>query len=162
MDSSRLPTDAAPSPRPAPWSVSDPARVTIPIIEQVEKRLADRQYARAVLDAYHRVVLDLQKAYGLTLPAQWTHREFLSEFLRDDMGVLTRKVEALYRLYEPVRYGTEADWTIGDPIDLLKQIYLEPPMRDLYLRSANASGRDSNRTSGVGPEHRAGFPPTSG
>jgi hypothetical protein len=132
MGTPNLSTQGTRNPGVASWRATDPQPLKVPVITEAEKRLSQGQYARAVADAYHRVVLDVQKAYGLTLPAQWTHREFLSDFLREDMGVLTTRVERLYRMYEPVRYGTEGDWTKGDLIDLLLQIYDEPPMRDLY------------------------------
>jgi hypothetical protein len=130
------PTPASPS-----WRAADPPPMQVPVITEAERRLAQGDYPRAVSDAYHRVVLDLQKAYGLTLPAQWTHREFLSDFLRDDMGILTSRVARLYRMYEPIRYGGTADSTAGDLVDLLRQIYAEPPMRDLYVPSNGSSGR---------------------
>jgi hypothetical protein len=119
------------------------------VIVEAEMRLSVGNYARAVSDAYHRVVLDLQKAYGLSLPAQWTHREFLSEFLREDMGILTTRVARLYQLYEPVRYGTATDRPSGDLLDLLHQIYDEPPMRDLYLRSPAAPPRNGGKVGGA-------------
>lgn len=125
---------AAPHSAPAGTGAAPP--VTIPILAATQEKLAQGQYAAAVAAAYHRVVLDLQKAYGLSLPAQWTHREFLSEYLRDDMGEVTVLVERLYRLYEPVRYGSSADWSTGDVLGLLRAIYAEPAMRDLYRRLA--------------------------
>jgi len=115
------------------WRATDPALPSIPVLDNAQALLLKGEYGRAVSDSYHRVVLDLQKAYGLTLPAQWTHREFLSDFLREDMGVVTTRVAGLYRLYEPVRYGRESDWARGDLMDLLRQIYEESSMRNLYL-----------------------------
>jgi hypothetical protein len=138
--------------------------MAIPVVVEAEKRLAQAQYARAVGDAYHRVVLDLQRAYGLSLPAQWTHREFLSDFLRDDMGVLTSRVNRLYELYEPVRYGTESDWAKGDLIELLRQIYEEPSMRNLYLRPANPLASDGapSRRASLAKAEPEGWPPRPG
>jgi hypothetical protein len=54
------------------------------------------------------------------------------------MGILTTLVARLYRLYEPVRYGTKDDWSAEDPVPLLIQIYSEPPMRDLYRAEPDA------------------------
>ena len=129
------------------WQASDPARVPITVISNAEKRLAAGEYARAVSDAYHRVVLDLQKAYGLSLPAQWTHREFLSDFLREDMGILTTLVARLYRMYEPVRYGSESDWVKGDLVELLSEIYAEPPMKNLYRTTPLSAPRGADPSS---------------
>ncbi|MCI4343360.1 MAG: hypothetical protein L3J92_04500 [Thermoplasmata archaeon] len=121
------PSETAPA-----WSGSSATSGRIAPVATAERDLADGQYDRAVREAYHRVVLDLQKAYGLSLPAQWTHREFLSDFLRNDMGILTTLVAQLYRLYEPVRYGVRSDWLTEDPLPILHLIYNEPAMRDLY------------------------------
>jgi hypothetical protein len=129
---------ASPGPSTAtasPWRAGVPSPTEIPPIALAERRLADGEYSRAVADGFHRVVLDVQKAYGLSLPAQWTHRQFLAEFLRPDMGILTEKVVRLYRVYEPVRYGTESDWVRADLIALLQDVYAEPPMRDLYRKA---------------------------
>ena len=123
------------------WRANDPASLSIPVLDNAQALLLKGEYGRAVSESYHRVVLDLQKAYGLSLPAQWTHREFLSDFLREDMGVVTTRVAGLYRLYEPVRYGTETDWARGDLLDLLHQIYEEPSMRNLYVGRPGSPAR---------------------
>ncbi len=164
MDTSRSSTDGSSTTGRASWRASDPVPLTIPVVAQTEKRLAQQEYARAVSEAYHRVVLDLQKAYGLSLPAQWTHREFLSDFLREDMGVLTSRVARLYEMYEPVRYGTESDWTKGDLMELLHQIYDEPPMRNLYLRSPTrgAGNGDPPKAVGTSPAGVEGSPARPG
>ncbi|MCI4364532.1 MAG: hypothetical protein L3K10_00485 [Thermoplasmata archaeon] len=109
-----------------------PSEVEIPVLAEVATTLSKGDFAGAVSHAYHRVILDLQRAYGLSLPAQWTHREFLRKYLRRDMGPLPALVGRFYGLYEPVRYGTEADWVRSDLQELLAQIYTEPPLRGLY------------------------------
>src|SRR5271155_2628301 len=125
--------EAGPSPGTArAWSGTDPSSGWIVPVATAERDLAGGQYDRAVREAYHRVVLDLQKVLGLSLPAQWTHRQFLSDFLRNDMGILTTLVARLYRLYGPVRYGVGSDWLNKAPLPILRLIYNEPPMRDLY------------------------------
>jgi hypothetical protein len=144
--------DSGPTARPATgWSATDASSVQILPVTNAERELAAGHYHRAVGDGYHRVVLDLQKAYGLALPPQWTHRQFLSEFLRDDMGILTTLVARLYRLYEPVRYGTAADWTSEDPVPILRLIYTEPPMRELYRGNSRPS--TSGRAAGGPTSH---------
>jgi hypothetical protein len=131
-------------------SGSADAAAPIPLLVDTERKLGQGQYGPAVLAAYHRVVLDLQKAYGLRLPAQWTHREFLSTYLRPDMGILTDRVARLYRIYEPIRYGREADWVRGDLLELLRQIYSEPPLKDLYSKAPAAPAIDPPpRLSGI-------------
>jgi hypothetical protein len=133
-------------------------------VRESEQRLARGEYGLAVSEAYHRVVLDLQKAYGLSLPAQWTHREFLAQYLRDDMGILNSEVARLYRLYEPVRYGSESDWTRGDLLDVLRKIYSEPPMRDLYPSARPTPSvvwNPADRSRAVRPDVE-GLPPPGG
>ncbi len=130
--------------------------VTVPVISASEEKVARGQYPAAVADAYHRVVLDLQRAYGLTLPAQWTHRQFLTEYLREDMGQVTVLVERLYRLYEPVRYGTSSDWTPGDLVGLLRAIYAEPAMRDLYRPGVRSLPDERHRPPAVGTDDPLG------
>jgi hypothetical protein len=110
----------------------DPIAVRIPILDSVEQTLARGDFRTAVATAYLRVVLDIQAAYGLSLPRQWTHREFLTRFLRGDMGPLPTLVAQLYALYEPARYGTRMQWVQGDLRGLLGRIYSEPSLRGLY------------------------------
>ncbi|MCI4372707.1 MAG: DUF4129 domain-containing protein [Thermoplasmata archaeon] len=148
MEPSTSPTVEARPPSPVSWRSTDLPTLRIPVLVDAEKRLAKGEYARAVSDSYHRVVLDLQKAYGLSLPPQWTHREFLSDFLRDDMGVLTSRVARLYRLYEPVRYGSGSGVEQGELLELLRQIYEEPPLRDLYTRGSNSAAPKGGPTNG--------------
>jgi hypothetical protein len=149
------PAAGTPEGRAPAWSATESPPSRLVPVANAERDLAEGNYDHAVREAYHRVVLDLQKAYGLSLPAQWTHRQFLTEFLRDDMGILTTLVDRLYRLYEPVRYGTRPDWLSEDPVQILTLIYTEPSMRDLYRPGSSAPPTP------IGPRRSGASLPTS-
>jgi hypothetical protein len=144
------PKATRPAPSAPPASPVGPASTLPPPVTNAEAAVASGEYARAVKEAYHRVVLDIQKAFSLALPAQWTHRQFLSDFMREDMGILTPYVARLYAVYEPVRYGAPGDWSPDDPLPLVRRIYAEPPMRDLY-RAAEPGGSPSKGSRSPAP-----------
>jgi len=94
-------------------------------LREVDKYLAKSEYAKAVLTAFPLVMNDVQRAFGTTFPAHWTARDVLAHGLRPDSGNLPSLLYALYRLYEPVRFGKESDWTAGDLRGIVQRIYAE-------------------------------------
>jgi hypothetical protein len=72
---------------------------------RVQELLAQGDYAAAVRLVYRTAFDTTVEAYGLTVPPSMTDRQFLKEFLRADMGVLSELLPELYRYYEPVKFG---------------------------------------------------------
>ncbi len=129
-----------------------------PILAEVDQLVAQGKTAEAVLLAYPTVVEDVRRSFGLRLPRQWTHREFLREQLRADMGYVTQLLPRLYALYEPVRYGPHRDVPAPLLRDLLRAIYAEAPMYNLYRYSTGAPRVGRAGDSGPPPRSR----PTAG
>jgi hypothetical protein len=148
---------------PPPWV--EPPKPLLPVlVGEVERLLQAGRYAEAVLLAYPRAEDDIRRAYSLSLPKQWTHREFLAWFLRPDMGYITTLLPRLYALYEPVRYGPTNAAPPGDLLPLVRAIYQEAPLRGLRdpgaLLPPAASAPWANSVPPVGrPPRRAGIPP---
>ncbi|HXY47676.1 MAG TPA: hypothetical protein VEK13_07280 [Thermoplasmata archaeon] len=107
----------------------DPAEPgDFPALREIEKFLAKSEYSKAVLAAFPLVMVDVQRAFGTTFPPHWTGRDVLAHGLRPDSGNLPSLLYSLYRLYEPVRFGRESDWTPGDLRGIVQRIYAETPV----------------------------------
>jgi len=106
-----------------------------PILTETKRRIYRGDVAGALRYAYPLVLEDVQKAYGVTFPPEWTHEEILRAGLPPGAGVVAEFLPRLYRLYAPARYsgdtplppeaGTEA-------IEVLRSLYSVAPMWRLY------------------------------
>lgn len=114
-----------------------------PILARVDALLHAGQDAEAIRVAYNTVEGDIRRAFGLKLPAQWTHRELLEKYLRRDMGYLTTLLPRLYAIFEPVRYGPPGPASSAGLMETLRAIYNEPALRRLSW----TIGADSTLTS---------------
>ncbi|MGA8543323.1 MAG: DUF4129 domain-containing protein [Thermoplasmata archaeon] len=112
---------------------SSPAYAPAPILADVETLLNNGKNAEAIRVAYLTAEDDLRRAFGLKLPRQWTHREFLARYLRPDMGYVTVLLPRLYALFEPARYGDGQGVSASTLMPLLRSIYQEPAFRSLGL-----------------------------
>jgi hypothetical protein len=157
---------ATPEARPAPsarGAVTSRAPLEVappPILAKVEALLKEGKESDAIRLAYTSAVEDLRRAFGLKLPRQWTHREFIAKYLRADMGYLVVLFPRLYAMYEPVRYGRPAPASGAQLMELMNALYKEPAFRRLsWTIGADATplGRggatragSASTTSGVG------------
>ncbi len=103
---------------------------------RVRALLNSGRAAEAVTYAYVTAEADVRRAYGLTLPAEWTHREFVVRYLRPDMGPLPRLMERLHALYEPVRYGTPDPIRAEELLEVVRRIYAEASVRRAHDAAA--------------------------
>jgi hypothetical protein len=119
--------------RPTPSAPPHPLRLPSgsELISEVERRMRAGDFAGAVQTAFLGVLADLERAYGLRVPPNWTDRDVLAHGLRTDMGQLPDLLFRLYELYEPIRYGQYRDWIREDPVALLHEIYGRTSMRSL-------------------------------
>jgi hypothetical protein len=125
-----------------------------PALREIDKFLARSEYAKAVLAAFPLVMIDVQRAFGTTFPPHWTGRDVLAHGLRPDSGNLASLLYSLYRLYEPVRFGRESDWTPGDLRGIVRRIYAEtavgrrraPPSPGPAVSTVWVSGRPTQET----------------
>jgi hypothetical protein len=109
-------------------------------VEKVETLFREGRSREAVMSAYSGAETDVRRSFGLTLPPQWTHREFLRKYLRADMGLVQVLLPQLYAIFEPVRYGGANE--VPEPLvmDLLRSLYQEPALRRLPNASGSAQG----------------------
>ena len=121
----------APSPAPVP-AVVTAVRPPPPVVAEVERLLKDGKVAEALLRGYLTAEADVRQAFGLQLPRQWTHRELLREHLRPDMGYVAVLLPRLYALYEPARYGSSRPISADAVRELVRAIYNEGPVYNLY------------------------------
>jgi hypothetical protein len=116
------------SPGPFPGAVGPPA-----ILAAVEELVRSGKVPEATRLAFLTAEDDVRRAFGMKLPAQWTHRDFLEKYLRADMGYVTVLLRRLYALFEPARYGCGAEASGAVLMPLLRSIYQEPALRSLPL-----------------------------
>ncbi|HEV2166683.1 MAG TPA: hypothetical protein VGS23_06910 [Thermoplasmata archaeon] len=109
--------------------------VEIPVISEVNRRLAKGDYEGAIRIAYPKAARDLARAFRVPFPAGMTHEEFLRTQTTEAMGHLPEFFQRFYELYAPLRYGPPGAWQ--DPaalVTILKSIYAPRPMWQLYLQ----------------------------
>jgi len=129
--------DPRSAPTPAPtYAVRPPP----PIVGEVDRLIAEGRAAEALILGYLTAEADVQQAFGIRVPRQCTHREFLKSHLRDDMGYVAVLLPRLYALYEPVRFGPSRPVPGALVRDLVHAIYDEGPIFNLY-RDPNYAAR---------------------
>ncbi len=121
---------------PPPKSAVPPpltaTRPTPPVVGEVEHLLAEGKVAEALVLGYLSAEADVRHAFGLPYSRFTTHREFLRLHLRPDMGFVAVLLPRLYALYEPVRYGRDHGAAPALVRDLVRAIYDEGPIFNLY------------------------------
>ena len=128
-------------PKPGPDLLSTPrAAPPPPTVARVEALLREGKAAEAIQVGYLGAEEDVRRAFGLKLPRQWTHREFLREHLRTDMGYVAVLLPQLHALFEPVRYGSGADPEGGPFLETLRALYQEPAIKRLFPAPSTTFG----------------------
>ncbi len=109
--------------------------VELPLLAETKRRIFGGDVAGALRYAYPLVLDDLQRAYGVQFPPDWTHEEILRGGLPPGAGPIGEFLPRLYRLYGQARYGSGAELTEADglaAVELLRSIYAYAPMWRLY------------------------------
>ena len=110
------------------------------MVQKTRELLSRGEFATAVRYAYRSAFEDTIRAYALQVPVGLTDRTFLQQFLRADMGKLATLLPELYRIYEPVRYGT-ADHGDGPSfLALVERIYSETSLGTIYRQYYQPTG----------------------
>ena len=137
--SGRIPSSEGP--RPSPNLTPTPrAAPPPPTVARVEALLREGNVAEAVRIGYLGAEEDVRRAFGLSLPRQWTHREFLREHLRTDLGYVAVLLPQLHAVFEPVRYGQGANPEGGPFLELLRALYQEPAVLRLFPAPSTTFG----------------------
>jgi hypothetical protein len=134
--------------------------VEIPVINEAKRRLAKGDLSGAILHAYPVTTDDLSRAYGIPFLPGHTYEELLRKIRgHKELGHLPEYYRRFYQMYAPLRYGGKgAPEFHGSPeivIDLLKAIYAERPMWELYIEPKN---RPEPEEGGAMPEAADGAP----
>ena len=109
--------------------------IELPILTEMKRRLVRGDVADALRYAYPLVLEDVEKAYGVGFPPEWTHEEILRLGIPPGAGPVGEFLPRLYRLYAPARYGPNPRLTDADgaeALELLRSIYAVAPMWRLY------------------------------
>jgi hypothetical protein len=111
--------------------------VEVPVLTEAKRRLGRGEVAETLRYAYPKVVEDLQRAYRRPFAVGWTHEEIVRDGFTPEMQPLLDFFEALWRLYEPFRYGARGPPPEGrEVLELLQSLYAAPPMWRLYVELA--------------------------
>jgi len=96
-----------------------------PVLKETQDLLDRGDYRAAVRYAYRAAFDDTLRAFGVEVAAARTDRQFFHDYLREDMGKLVELLPALYRFYEPVRYGRTGGPPSAEFRPALERLYAE-------------------------------------
>lgn len=113
--------------------------VEVPVITETKRRWVVGDRTGAICYAYEAALVDVQRAFGIEFPPDWTHEDILERGTSAAMGSVPDFLVQLLRLYEPVRYGHAAAEPSRSPEPLLQSIYAHPRMWGLYLTAVPAT-----------------------
>jgi hypothetical protein len=116
----------------SPYVMETVRPIEVPVIALVKRHLSEGHFTEAITLAFQTVLVDLQRAYRFPFPAHWTHRDVLQWAARNNLGLVPELLQKLYRMYEPVRYGTPGDIRRGDVLSPLTSLYAQSPLWRLY------------------------------
>lgn len=121
--------------------------VEIPVINEVKRRLAKGDVLGAIRHGFPVAADDLSRAYNIPLLPGHTYEEFLRRIRgHKELGHLPEHYRRFYQLYAPIRYGppgtSAPDGSPTALIDLLKAIYAERPMWQLYIAPRDSPRED--------------------
>jgi hypothetical protein len=106
-----------------------------PVLTETKRRIYRGDVPGALRYAYPLVLEDVQKAYGVTFPPEWTHEEILRMGVPTTAGPVAEFLPKLYELYAPARYsdgGTLPPDAGPRTIEILRSLYSVAPMWRLY------------------------------
>jgi hypothetical protein len=118
-------------PRPVVLDTRRP--VEVPVITETKRLWSRGHRAEAVRYAYDAVLRDVQRAYHVEFPPDWTHEDILVRGVTREMGPIPDFLMQLLQLYEPVRYAANPPADLRSPVPLVESLYSPEPMWALYL-----------------------------
>jgi hypothetical protein len=127
-----------------------PVPPTPPILTSVEALLQQGRSREATLLAYQTAEDDVRRAFGMKLPPQWTHRQFVHRYLRTDMGSVSVLLPQLHTIFEPVRYGGTSEIPIPLLTELLRSLYEEPALRRFQPSTSSVAPGSMSQGPGLG------------
>jgi hypothetical protein len=113
--------------------------VEVPVITETKRLWVNGERPAAVRYAYEAALADVERAFDVRFPADWTHEDILERGTSPEMGSVPDFLVQLLRLYEPIRYGANGADANRSPEPLLQSIYAHPKMWGLYIAAVPAS-----------------------
>jgi hypothetical protein len=107
--------------------------VEVPPITETKRRWLKGDREGAILYAYEAVLGDLQRAYGVRYPPDWTHDDILVLGVTPEMEPILPFVRELHDQYLPLRYGGQVPEGIPSPDRLVQSVYSQRAMWSLYV-----------------------------
>jgi hypothetical protein len=113
--------------------------VEVPVITETKRLWVLGDRPAAVRYAYESSLADVERAFQVHFPADWTHEDILERGTSPEMGSVPDFLVQLLRLYEPIRYGGTDVQPGRSPEPLLQSIYAHPKMWGLYIAAVPAT-----------------------
>jgi hypothetical protein len=107
--------------------------VEVPVLTETKRRWIAGDRSGAILYAYEAVLSDLQRAYGVQYPPDWTHDDILEHGVTSEMEPLLPFLKELHDLYLPLRYGGVVPESVPSPDRLVQSVYAQRAMWGLYV-----------------------------
>ena len=107
--------------------------VEVPVLTETKRRWLAGDRDGAILYAYEAVLADLQRAYGVRYPPDWTHDDILEHGVTPEMEPLLPFLKGLHDLYLPLRYGGIVPAGVPSPDRLVQSVYAQRAMWGLYV-----------------------------
>ncbi|MCI4360402.1 MAG: DUF4129 domain-containing protein [Thermoplasmata archaeon] len=123
---------------PRPRILETRRPVEVPVITETKRLWSIGERPSAIRFAYAGALTDVQRAFGIEFPPDWTHEDILERGVSREMGSVPDFLVQLLRLYEPVRYGPGTAPPGQSPEPILLSIYAHPKMWGLYIAAVPA------------------------
>ncbi|MCI4350220.1 MAG: hypothetical protein L3K15_01730 [Thermoplasmata archaeon] len=121
--------------------------VEVPVLTETKRRWVQGEREGAILYAYEAVLADLQRAYGVRYPPDWTHDDILVHGVTPEMEPILPFVKELHDQYLPLRYGGVVPEGFPSPERLVQSVYSQRAMWALYVEGIRHD--DARRPSGA-------------
>lgn len=133
----RLPAESLPRPFPAPVvsvtrnpsEIPHASSASRSLIHDVEQQVQAGHVDAAIVLAFESVVASLVERSRTPTRPDMTYQDLMTEVRRPELGRLPVLLERLYRMYEPVRYGSQPVLGVGELSDLVREILEQPVFR---------------------------------
>ncbi len=118
-------------PRPVVLETRRP--IEVPVLTEVKLRWQRGEREEAIRYGYNAVLADLQRAFGVAFPEDWTHEDILERGVTEEMVPIPELLHRFLSVFAPVRYGGPPSAELPSPEPWLQSIYAHPRMWGLYL-----------------------------
>lgn len=130
-------------PRPIVLETRRP--IEVPVLTEVKRLWQNGEKAASIRLGYVTVLADVQRAFGVQFPEDWTHEDILERGVTQEMVPIPDFLHKFLSLYAPLRYGSVPPEDLPSPEPILQSIYSHPKMWGLYLAEVPRPDVDPRR-----------------